>query len=134
MVYLSWRFLDSWKCKQSTVPKSSTEAEYHAMSSTCNEIVCLSYWMKLVLQISLLSMLTISVLIASNPMYHKHIEVDCHFIRHLFQDGIITLLRCMLTSSVLIASNSVYHKQIEVDSLYSSSFSRWDYHPSLSVY
>ncbi|KAL5854498.1 hypothetical protein ACOSQ4_004300 [Xanthoceras sorbifolium] len=52
--------LISWKCKkQDCVSKSSTEAEYRAMSAACFEII----WLR---------------------VYHestKHIEVDCHFIQ-----------------------------------------------------
>lgn len=35
-----------------------------------------------------------AIQISSNPIYHectKHIEVNCHFIRELFQDGAIFL-------------------------------------------
>ncbi|WJZ84043.1 hypothetical protein VitviT2T_003671 [Vitis vinifera] len=81
--------LISWKCKkQDRVSKSSTEAEYRAMSTTCSEIVCLR---------GLLEELgfpqttstpfhadnTSAIQIATNPLFHertKHIEVDCHSI------------------------------------------------------
>jgi hypothetical protein len=92
--------LISWKCKkQDCVSKSSTEAEYRAMSATCSEIV----WLR-----GLLSELgfpptaptplhgdnTSAIQIAANPVYHertKHIEVDCHYIREAFTRGVITL-------------------------------------------
>jgi hypothetical protein len=92
--------LISWKCKkQDCVSKSSTEAEYRAMSAACSEIV----WLR-----GLLSELgfpptaptplhgdnTSAIQIAANPVYHertKHIEVDCHYIREAFTRGVITL-------------------------------------------
>lgn len=92
--------LISWKCKkQDCVSKSSTEAEYRAMSAACSEIV----WLR-----GLISELgfpptaptplhgdnTSAIQIAANPVYHertKHIEVDCHYIREAFTRGVITL-------------------------------------------
>ena len=92
--------LISWKCKkQERVSKSSTEAEYRAMSATCSEIT----WLR-----GLLSELgysqsvptplhadnTSAIQIVANPVYHertKHIEVYCHYIRESFDNGIITL-------------------------------------------
>ena len=92
--------LISWKCKkQDHVSKSSTEAEYRAMSAACAEIV----WLR-----GLLSELGASqinptplhadnksaIQIASNPVFHertKHIEVDCHYIRDAFTHGVIEL-------------------------------------------
>ena len=92
--------LISWKCKkQDYVSKSSTEAEYKAMSVAYSEIV----WLR-----GLLSELgfpptnptplhgdnTSTIQIAANLVYHewtKHIEVDCHYIREVFTQGVITL-------------------------------------------
>ncbi|KAK2966046.1 hypothetical protein RJ640_001980 [Escallonia rubra] len=92
--------LISWKCKkQNTVSKSSTEAEYRAMSSACSEIS----WLRGLLQDLHINIVTPTPLyadntsairIASNPVFHertKDIEVDCHFIRDKYLDGVISL-------------------------------------------
>jgi hypothetical protein len=89
----------SWKTKkQTTVSKSSSEAEYRAMNQATSEVI----WIR-----SLLSSLQVqcssptvlhcdnqaAIHIAANPVYHertKHIEVDCHFIRHHLQAGTIS--------------------------------------------
>ncbi|XP_048234353.1 uncharacterized mitochondrial protein AtMg00810-like [Ricinus communis] len=90
----------SWKSKkQPTVSKSSTESEYRSMSSACGEII----WLQRLLQdfgIFLTSPAPLycgnesAAKIASNPIFHertKHIEVDCHFIRENFEQGLVTL-------------------------------------------
>ena len=92
--------LISWKCKkQATVSKSSTKAEYRAMSAACSEIVWLHGLLDDLglppqsptpLHVDNLS----AVQIASNPVFHertKHIDVDCHFIREKYQSGLISL-------------------------------------------
>jgi len=82
-----------WKCKKHDhVSKSSTEAEYRAMSAACSKII----WLRGVL-IELgfspvnptpLHTDNISAIqIAANLVYHertKHIEVDCHLIREAY--------------------------------------------------
>jgi len=100
----------SWKCKkQDSVSKSSTEAEYRAMSAACSEII----WLR-----GLLAELgfsqqqptplhadnTSAIQIAANPVYHertKHIEVDCHSIREAYDRRVINLPH--VSTSVQIA-------------------------------
>ncbi|CAL8997966.1 unnamed protein product [Prunus brigantina] len=92
--------LISWKCKkQDHVSKSSTEAEYRAMSAACSEII----WLRGLLTELGFSPLhptplhadnTSAIQIAANPVYHertKHIEVDCHSIREAYDHQVITL-------------------------------------------
>ncbi|XP_016566623.2 uncharacterized mitochondrial protein AtMg00810-like [Capsicum annuum] len=92
--------LISWKSKkQDPVSKSSTEAEYRAMSTACSEIV----WLRgLLAEIGfpqpnstpLHADNTSVIQIATNSVYHertKHIEVDCHYIREAVDKGVITL-------------------------------------------
>ncbi|GAV79611.1 hypothetical protein CFOL_v3_23076 [Cephalotus follicularis] len=80
----------SWGSKkQTTVARSSAEAEYRAMEHTTAELI----WLRsLLLQTSLLVSKLMKmfydnqavIYIASNPVYHeqiKHIEIDCQFVR-----------------------------------------------------
>ncbi|CAL1388981.1 unnamed protein product [Linum trigynum] len=92
--------LISWKAKkQSTVSRSSSEAEYRALALLSCEI----QWL-----VRLLSDFGIThshpavvycdsqsaIHIARNPVFHertKHIEVDCHVIRERLESGLIDL-------------------------------------------
>ncbi|XP_038683083.1 uncharacterized mitochondrial protein AtMg00810-like [Tripterygium wilfordii] len=98
--------LVSWKSKkQSTVSRSSAEAEYRAMANTCSELL----WLSALLRdfnvvhshpISLYCDSQAAVHIANNPVFHertKHIEIDCHFVREKVQLGFLRLLHIAST-------------------------------------
>ena len=79
--------------------KSSTEAEYRAMSSACSEIL----WLRGLLSdigsaqtspTPLYADNTDAIRITENLVFHeraKHIEVDCHFIRDKYKRDVISL-------------------------------------------
>lgn len=90
----------SWKTKkQSTVSRSSAEAEYRAMAHACAEVK----WLRVLLSslgvhhrqpIRLSCDNQASIHIASNPVFHersKHIDIDCHFVRELLLRGVISM-------------------------------------------
>ena len=92
--------LISWRCKkQDRVSKSTTEAEYRAMSTACSEIV----WLRDLLEelgfshttsTPLHANNTSAIRIATNPVFHehtKHIEVDCHSIRDTLESRVTSL-------------------------------------------
>ncbi|CAN1315366.1 Retrovirus-related Pol polyprotein from transposon TNT 1-94 [Linum perenne] len=92
--------LITWKAKkQSTVSKSSSEAEYMALS----QLSCEVQWLKQLLRdmfvphestISIYCDNKSSIHMAENPVFHertKHIEIDCHVIKERIKSGLITL-------------------------------------------
>ncbi|XP_034223728.1 uncharacterized mitochondrial protein AtMg00810-like [Prunus dulcis] len=102
--------LISWKCKkQDHVSKSSTKAEYRAMSAVCSEII----WLRGLLTELGFSPLhptplyadnTSAIQIAANPVCHertKHIEVDCHSIREAYDHQVITLPHVSTTLQIV---------------------------------
>ena len=85
--------------KQTVVACSSTEAEYRALAATTAELI----WLRWLLQDLGVDCSTTTKLhcdnrsaiqIAHNDVFHectKHIEIDCHFIRHHLLQGTLTL-------------------------------------------
>lgn len=107
----------SWKCKkQERISKSSTEAEYHSMSSASSEIV----WLRGLLAdlgVNLQSPTplhadnTSAIQIASNPVFHertKHIEVDCHYIRKLLVNGTFPLTHVLSHAPRAFVSSAIF--------------------------
>lgn len=83
--------LISWKSKkQSVIDRSTAKAEYRAMTHATAEIVWLRWPLSdmgdiLSLPTSLYYDNKSDIQIAHNSIFHermKHIEIDCHFIRH----------------------------------------------------
>ncbi|KAL8089718.1 hypothetical protein AgCh_039270 [Apium graveolens] len=89
----------TWKSKkQTTISKSSAEAEYRAMASAAAEVT----WVVCLLQelgVSGLKPVQLhcdnqsALHIARNPVFHertKHIELDCHFTRDKVLEGMVS--------------------------------------------
>ncbi|XP_074378507.1 uncharacterized protein LOC141720052 [Apium graveolens] len=90
----------SWKSKkQTTISKSSSEAEYRAMAAAASEVAWL---VRLLADIGITDLQPITLFcdnqsamhIAKNPVFHertKHIDIDCHFTRDKVLEGFLQL-------------------------------------------
>jgi len=94
--------LVSWKSKkQDTVSKSSTEAEYRALSSLNCEILWIikllrDLKVKVTLPVELFCDNRSAVLICSNPVLHertKHIDIDVHLVRDKVSEGVVKVIQ-----------------------------------------
>ncbi|KAJ0852480.1 putative RNA-directed DNA polymerase [Helianthus annuus] len=94
--------LVSWKSKkQSTVSRSTAEAEYRAMCSSTCELM----WLKnLLSELNVICSLPMvlhcdseaAMSIAANPVFHertKHFELDLHFLREKVANGVINPIK-----------------------------------------
>ena len=93
--------LVSWKSKkQSTVSRSSAEAEYRAIATTTSELVwlqqlLLDFGIQINTPMPLFFNNQAAIHTASNPTFHehtKHIEIDCHFVRDCIATGSLKLM------------------------------------------
>ncbi|XP_019053898.1 PREDICTED: uncharacterized protein LOC109114920 [Nelumbo nucifera] len=93
--------LISWHSKkQMVVSRSSTEAEYRALADTTSELLWLR-WLLHDMGITHSSATPLyydnrsAIQIVHNDVFHertKHIETDCHFIRHYVLEGTVRLI------------------------------------------
>lgn len=90
--------LIAWKSKkQSTVARSTAEAEYRSAGSTVCELKWISYLctdltIPIELPIALWCDNQSAIQIIENPVFHertKHIEMDCHYVRLLYKKGFV---------------------------------------------
>lgn len=99
----------SWKSKkQGTISKSSSEAEYRAMSSAASKVT----WLVRLLEelgINNLNPITLhcdnqsAIHIAKNPVHQertKHIEIDVHFTRDKVLEGLLQIFYLPTTSQI----------------------------------
>ena len=92
-------FISSRSKKQTVVARSSTEAEYRALAATTAKLIWL-HWLLQDLGVDCSTTTKLhcdnrsAIQIAHNDAFHersKHIEIDCHFIRHHLLQGTLTL-------------------------------------------
>lgn len=116
--------------KQTTIARSSTEAEYHALALTTVELMWLTMILK-ELRIPLTSKPVIwcdnlsAIALTSNPVFHtrtKHIELDCHFIHEKVLQKVVSVHHVasadqnvnILTQGLSVANDRYFHSKLKV--------------------
>ena len=83
--------------KQSTISRSSAEAEFKSMTTTVAEIVWLKglfrkLGMNIKLPVKVFCENKVAIQIAAYPIFHertKHFDIDCHCVREKILEGLI---------------------------------------------
>ena len=92
--------LISWKAKkQTTISRSSTEAEYRALTSLASDLqwlksLCDDLHLPILVPFSTFFYSEFAIQLVKNPSFHertKHLKVVCHLIRIKIQEGLILL-------------------------------------------
>lgn len=92
--------LITWRSKkQSTVARSSSEAEYRALAAATCEMQWLHFLLDLHIACEKHAVLYCdnksALHIATNPVFHerpKHLEIDCHVVHEKLHSGLMKLL------------------------------------------
>ncbi|GKA70124.1 putative RNA-directed DNA polymerase [Tanacetum coccineum] len=101
--------LVTWKSKkQSTLSKSSAEAEYRSMASATCEVIWLSNLLgdmgvKNLLPVVMYYDNSSTLQIAANPVFHeksKHFEIDVHLVREKVSSGVIKIEKIHTTQQI----------------------------------
>ncbi|GJX33037.1 hypothetical protein Tco_0242892 [Tanacetum coccineum] len=101
--------LVTWKSKkQSTLSRSSTEAEYRSMVSATCDVIWLSnlvgdMGVKDLLLVVLYYDNSSALQIAANPVFHeksKHFEIDIHLVRKKVASGVINTEKIHITQQI----------------------------------
>ncbi|GJW35938.1 ribonuclease H-like domain-containing protein [Tanacetum coccineum] len=89
------------KCKQKTLSKSSTKAEYRAFASVTSEVI---WVLKILKDLNIENLLPVklhcdsnsAIKIATNHVFHeitKHLEIDLHFVREKILKGVVETVK-----------------------------------------
>ncbi|KAL2240102.1 UNVERIFIED_CONTAM: Retrovirus-related Pol polyprotein from transposon RE1 [Sesamum indicum] len=110
--------LISWKTKkQTTVSRSTAEAEYRSMGTTTCELIWIHSLLK-ELKINVQTPIPLycdnqaALYITANPVFHertKHIEIDCHLVQ--LEEGVLKYLLVCCTWFTAVAAAAVQRKK-----------------------
>ena len=118
-IVYTWELITWSSKKQRVVAKSSTEAEYRALSQTTAEIA----WLHSIFKEFGLTHKTPAIIwcdnagakqLLANPVFHnrtKHIEVDVHYIRDLIAQGLVEIRFVPTTEQ----TTDIFTKAVSID-------------------